>query len=85
MTTFKQVQQLLVNEWGLAENEVQPGTRFADLGFGEEDRAELLLALEEEFEIELPEDTSEQFETVQELVTFLDSLAGQPGGAGSPG
>ena len=46
---------------------------FMDLGFGEYMLADLFYAMEDELHIEIPEDLSEQINTVDDILTFADS------------
>ncbi len=61
------VQQLAVNE-----NEVRPEASFAeDLGADSIDIAELIMGLEEEFDIEIPDDEAEKLQTVQDAIKYI--------------
>ncbi|RME49475.1 MAG: acyl carrier protein [Deltaproteobacteria bacterium] len=61
------VQQLAVNK-----NEVRPEASFAeDLGADSIDIAELIMGLEEEFDIEIPDDEAEKLQTVQDAIKYI--------------
>lgn len=64
----------LVGEYlGARPNEVTPHTTFKSLGADELDLAELHMALEEEFEREIPDKAAHGFHTVGHVVKYLSS------------
>jgi acyl carrier protein len=67
------VKQIIVDELGVDENEVTPNARFIDdLGADSLDNVELVMAFEEEFDIEIPDDAAEHIQTVGDAVKFID-------------
>jgi acyl carrier protein len=71
--TFERVQKIVAEQLGVDAAEVVPGANFAnDLGADSLDTVELVMALEEEFEIEIPDDAAEKMMTVQEAVDYIN-------------
>ena len=67
------VKQIIVDELGVDENEVTPNARFIDdLGADSLDTVELVMALEEEFETEIPDDDAEKITTVQQAIDYIN-------------
>ncbi|OGQ05249.1 MAG: acyl carrier protein [Deltaproteobacteria bacterium RIFCSPLOWO2_12_FULL_44_12] len=68
------VREIIAEQLGISEEEVQPDSSFmSDLGADSLDTLELMMALEEEFEIEIPDTDAEKLETVQKLVQYLET------------
>ena len=60
---------------GVEEDEVVPEASFVeDLGADSLDTVELVMALEEEFEIEIPDASAETFKNVQDVVDYVTGL-----------
>ncbi len=72
--TFEKVKKIAAEQHGVDESEVKPEANFVnDLGADSLDTVELVMALEEEFGIEIPDDAAEKIETVQAAVDYIDS------------
>ena len=57
----------------MAEDEVTPQASFVDdLGADSLDVVELVMGLEEEFDVEIPDEDAEKITTVQEAVSYID-------------
>ena len=66
------VKAIIVDKLGVDENEVVPTASFTnDLGADSLDTVELVMALEEEFEIDIPDEAAEKISTVQSAVDFI--------------
>ena len=73
MTTFDRVKKVVVEQLDVAEDEVTPQASFVDdLGADFLDVVELVMGLEEEFDIEIPDEDAEKITTVQEAVAYID-------------
>jgi acyl carrier protein len=74
MTTFERVRKILVDQLGdISEDEVTPAASIVDdLGADSLDVVEIVMALEEEFEIEIPDEDAEKIKTVQQIVDYID-------------
>ena len=69
---FEKVQKIVSEQLGVEESEVKPEASFAnDLGADSLDTVELVMALEEEFNIEIPDEAAEGIATVQDAVNFI--------------
>ncbi|NEQ44233.1 MAG: acyl carrier protein [Leptolyngbya sp. SIOISBB] len=70
---FEKVQKIVSEQLGVDEAEVKPEASFAnDLGADSLDTVELVMALEEEFDIEIPDEAAEGIGTVQAAVDFIN-------------
>jgi acyl carrier protein len=69
----ERVKQIIVEQLGVDEAEVTPNASFVDdLGADSLDTVELVMAFEEAFEIEIPDEDAEKIRTVQDAVTYID-------------
>lgn len=74
MSTFERVRKVIAEQLDVSEEEVTPQASFTDdLGADSLDIVELVMGLEEEFEIEIPDEDAEKIQTVQEAVDYIDS------------
>jgi acyl carrier protein len=76
MASEERVKQIIVEQLGVDEAEVTPNASFVDdLGADSLDTVELVMAFEEAFEIEIPDEDAEKIRTVQDAVTYIDQHA----------
>tara|TARA_Y100001970_G_scaffold294360_1_gene451481 strand:- start:12392 stop:12625 length:234 start_codon:yes stop_codon:yes gene_type:complete len=69
-----QVKQIVVDHLGIEESKVTPQSKFIDdLGADSLDTVELVMAFEEKFGIEIPDDAAETIQTVQNAIDFIES------------
>ena len=74
MNTFDKVKAIVVEQLGVDEAEVTIDSTFIDdLGADSLDIVELIMAFEEEFNVEIPDDVSEKIKTVKDTVEYIDS------------
>ena len=74
MTTFEEVQDIVAAQLGVDKAEVKSEASFAnDLGADSLDTVELVMALEEKFGVEIPDEDAEKIATVQNAVDYIDS------------
>ncbi|MFM5887298.1 MAG: acyl carrier protein [Dolichospermum sp.] len=73
--TFERVKKIIIEQLSVDKPEkVIPGASFIDdLGADSLDTVELVMALEEEFDIEIPDEEAEKITTVQAVVDYIDS------------
>ena len=70
------VKKIIVDQLGVEEDLVTPEASFVDdLGADSLDTVELVMAFEEEFGCEIPDDAAEQIQTVGDAVKFLEKHA----------
>ncbi len=73
-TIEERVKKIVVEQLGVKEDEVTPNASFVDdLGADSLDTVELVMALEEEFECEIPDEDAEKITTVQQAVDYVKS------------
>jgi acyl carrier protein len=69
---FEKVKKIVAEQLSVEEADVKPESSFAnDLGADSLDTVELVMALEEEFDIEIPDEAAEGIGTVQAAVDFI--------------
>ncbi len=72
----ERVKQIIVEQLGVDEGEVTPNASFVDdLGADSLDTVELVMAFEEAFEIEIPDEDAEKIRTVQEAIDYINAHA----------
>ncbi|HCX86966.1 MAG TPA: acyl carrier protein [Gammaproteobacteria bacterium] len=68
------VKKIVVEQLGVSEDQVTPEASFVDdLGADSLDTVELVMALEEEFDAEIPDDEAEKITTVKQAVEFIQA------------
>lgn len=73
MSTQNKVKKIIVEQLGIKEEEVTPDASFQeDLGADSLDTVELVMALEEEFGIEIPDEDAEKAKTVNNVVVYIE-------------
>ncbi|MDH5427915.1 MAG: acyl carrier protein [Nitrospirota bacterium] len=72
MAVEERIKKIIAEQLGVEEDEVVPDAKFVeDLGADSLDTVELVMALEEEFEIEIPDEDAEKIQTVSAAVDFI--------------
>ncbi|NPV73276.1 MAG: acyl carrier protein [Pelotomaculum sp.] len=72
MSVFDRVKSIIVEQLGVEEDEVKMESSFVDdLGADSLDIVELVMALEEEFDLEIPDEDAEKIRTVGEAVKYI--------------
>ena len=72
----EKVKQIISEQLGVDESEVTPSASFVDdLGADSLDQVELVMALEEAFDLEIPDEDAEKIRTVQDAVDYIDKNA----------
>ena len=70
----ERVKKIVIEQLGVKEEEVSNDSSFVDdLGADSLDTVELVMALEEEFECEIADESAEKITTVQEAITYVSS------------
>lgn len=70
------VKEIIVEQLGVEADQVTQDASFVDdLGADSLDTVELVMALEEEFDIEIPDEDAEKIATVRDVITYLKANA----------
>lgn len=76
MSIEERVKKIIVEQLGVKEEDVKPEASFVeDLGADSLDTVELVMALEEEFDIEIPDEEAEKITTVQSAIDYVQNLS----------
>ncbi len=77
MSVEEKVKKIIVDQLGISPDEVTLDAKFVDdLGADSLDIVELIMAFEEEFEIEIPDEDAEKIETVGDAVRYIEERIG---------
>ena len=69
-----QVKKIIIDHLGMEESKVKSDSKFInDLGADSLDTVELVMAFEEKFDIEIPDDAAETIQTVQNAIDYIQS------------
>ncbi|MCG3170322.1 MAG: Acyl carrier protein [Pseudomonadales bacterium] len=70
----ERVKKIVAEQLGVKEDDIQNSASFVeDLGADSLDTVELVMALEEEFETEIPDEDAENITTVQHAIDYIES------------
>jgi acyl carrier protein len=73
----ERVKDIIVDQLGVSADQVTSEAKFVeDLGADSLDTVELVMALEEEFDVEVPDDEAEKLQAVKDVVSFITSKKG---------
>ncbi|MCG8499652.1 MAG: acyl carrier protein [Firmicutes bacterium] len=73
---FEKVKEIVVDQLGVEEDDVKMEASFIDdLGADSLDIVELIMALEEEFDLEIPDEEAEKIVTVGDVVDYIKANA----------
>ncbi len=74
MALLEDITEVVVEQLSVSADEVKGDAKFVeDLGADSLDVVELVMALEEKFDIEIPDDEAEKIQTVNDVVTYIES------------
>ena len=72
MSVEEKVREIIVDQLGVDENQVTDEAAFIDdLGADSLDTVELVMALEEEFDVEIPDEEAEKISKVQDAIDYI--------------
>lgn len=73
---FEKLKQILSDQFDVEEDSITPDTNLSeDLGADSLDVVDLLMSIEDEFEIEIPDDQVENIKTVGSIVKYIEDRA----------
>src|SRR5207302_676639 len=73
MSVEAKVKSIIAEQLGVGEDEIKAESAFIeDLGADSLDIVELVMAMEEEFEVEIPDEEAEHIKTVQDAINFIN-------------
>ncbi|MBI3398100.1 MAG: acyl carrier protein [Deltaproteobacteria bacterium] len=76
MVVENRVKKIIVDQLGVTEEEVKPEVSFVDdLGADSLDTVEMVMAFEEEFNIEIPDEDAEKIKTVKDAIDYINKKA----------
>ena len=76
-TAEERVRKIVIEQLGVTEDQATNAASFVDdLGADSLDTVELVMALEEEFECEIPDEEAEKITTVQQAIDFVTARSG---------
>jgi len=71
----ERVKEIIVEQLGVEEDEVLPAAKFIeDLGADSLDTVELVMALEEEFGHEIPDEEAEKLQSVGDVIKYIEEV-----------
>lgn len=71
------VTKIIVDQLGVSADEVKPEAKFVDdLGADSLDLTELIMAMEEEFDIEIADDDAQRIQKVQDAIDYIEAKKG---------
>lgn len=74
MSVEQKVKEIIVEQLGVEENQVTTGAKFVDdLGADSLDTVELVMALEEAFDLEIPDEDAEKITSVGDAVKYIET------------
>ncbi len=74
MALLEDIKEVVVEQLSVSADEVKEDAKFVeDLGADSLDVVELVMALEEKFDIEIPDDEAEKIQTVADVVAYIES------------
>mgnify|MGYP001174058027 CR=1 FL=1 len=78
MDLFEEIKEVICEELGVEPAEITPETTFTnDLGVNLPDLADLIMALEEDYGIEIPNEDAEKIKTVDDLARYIENKVNQ--------
>ena len=73
MSVEEKIKEIVVEQLGVSADEVIPEASFIDdLGADSLDIVELVMAIEEEYGLEIPDDDAEKMQTIQDAIRYID-------------
>ena len=68
------VKEIIVEQLGVEADQIKPESNFVDdLGADSLDTVELIMAFEEEFDVEIPDEDAQKIKTVKDVIEYIES------------
>ncbi|KAF5073824.1 acyl carrier protein [Proteiniclasticum sp. QWL-01] len=74
---FDKVKHIIADKLGISEGEIKMETTFEDLGADSLDIVELIMAIEEEYDIQVSDEEAERAQSVGDVVNYINTLVGE--------
>ena len=73
----EKVKEIIAEQLGIDAGQIKPESKFVDdLGADSLDVVELIMAFEEAFDIEIPDDDAEKIQTVKDVIDYINAKLG---------
>lgn len=69
---FEKIRAIICDYFELSEDEVTPGTTFADIGADSLDMVDLAMSIEDDFRVEVTDEALEKFTSVEDVVNYIE-------------
>ena len=67
------IKEFIVEQLGVSEEDIQPETNLMkDLEADSLDAVEIIMAIEDEYDIEIPDEDAEKFQTISDIVSYVE-------------
>ena len=70
---FEKVKRVIATQLGIGEEEIKENTTFLDLGIDSLEIFEIIMALEDEFNIEIPNEDVENIKNIEDIIKYIQS------------
>lgn len=78
MSLFEEIRDVVSEQLGVKPEKIEPQSSFIDdLGADSLDTVELVMAMEEKFNIEIPDEDAEKMQRISDVVRYIESKANQ--------
>ena len=74
MDVFEKVRSLISEQLDIDEDKISPETTFEEIDADSLDVVELVMALEEEFDIEIADEAVENIKTVADIINYIEEI-----------
>lgn len=71
---FEKIRAIICEEFDIDEDEVTLETHLEDLGFDSLDMIDIVMDIEDEFGVEVPDEALEKFETIRDIVNYIEKF-----------
>lgn len=68
---FTEIAKIIASQLSIKENDVKENSTFDELGIDSVDRVEIIMKLEEAFNIEIKDEVADSFKTVKDIVEYI--------------